>query len=646
MWRLISTAISFSFAVMCALQQPVAVDNPPNLRVTIIAVTQFEDPNLKGDKELNDANTEAAKDLKTYFESNFKVRVDLYSVAQETSEEFLRNWLFNDLRHDSRKGVHLVFVLTHGFADLFGANANKSEIFLATSDTYKDHIPGKAIRGGDFIDAFQNMPPKATVFLFLDTCGSGAIDNENLRKLLQSDPEFASRVMILAAANSDELAYGARFTKTLLNIWQSKTPAFHCGPMHIERYLTDSLKVVPGVSPDVRQTVRVVAPLSPDFCIENFNYTQRFLMLYNAAPGDISVTLQASDQPDPDTTIPLKKNQMVPISQLRPINYQMVAKRKLTDDQADETSNLVENIDLTSVPAKIVVLFSDDPLDKAEASQAAAHYLDSREILGPLSAALERSSTEIASRVSNQLTDQFQQIQKQDSSLRASIPDVEINLQRTKYLADLAKQEHEKALGRLNQSHPLGIDGSLRSEVERTSKRRIEAQSEYQRFEEEALLLDQKLLEMRNAQSAELLQLDRAKELMKSANDFAAKRIQEIALVTSASKELQTVLPDVQLNDRGIFVTLTGISPERTTDSGPLRRFVDISNKYPSLNLEVELLQSGENTIKNQVTVRARAAALLQGLRRLGLRSENAVARGFITPGRHPLTIDLILSQP
>jgi hypothetical protein len=107
-----------------------AQETAPEVRVTIIAVTQFKDPKLH-DKELNSANSEAANALKTYFESKFKISAELFTIADETSSEYLRTWLFNDLRHDSRKAVHLIFVLTHGFAEqLQEPGTNRREIFL------------------------------------------------------------------------------------------------------------------------------------------------------------------------------------------------------------------------------------------------------------------------------------------------------------------------------------------------------------------------------------------------------------------------------------------------------------------------------------------------------------------------------------
>jgi hypothetical protein len=633
------------FAVCAQVQAPAA-----DFRVTIIAVTKFDDPKLSGpdEKDLNDANIEAAMALKSYFQTfQISPAPDLYIVSRETSQEFLRNWLFHDLRLDSRTGTHLIFVLTHGFADQGpDAQSNQSEIYLATSDTHKDAIPGKAIRGGDFVDAFQFMPKRGTVFLFLDTCGSGAIDNEHLRRLLQSEPDFASRVLIIAAANSDELAYRARFTKALLDVWQAKPTTLHCGPMQIERFLTESLRKVPGVSPDVKQTVRVVAPLSPDFCIESFNYTQRFLMLYNAFSGDVSITLQADDETEPEARIDLKEYEMAPVSALRPTKYSLVAQRNLGTGQADQKSNLVENVDLTTVPAKVEVLFSSDPLDQPRAEQSAAQYLDSRRILPSYSASLAASSIKTVEALSDNARGELQNAESQRAALRQDAEALEPELERKRKVVEEAQNEHQKAEERKNQALATADIGGLKEEIEKTSAEQEAANSEYERAVQKQREIADKIQAL-IAHTAELeAEVNRFYVLKNSMNQLAGKRAAAKAIENSAGIELQSAFSDLQRTDRGLLAVVRDVNQEEMTKSDRLRKFVAISNHYPMLNVEIELFEGGEDTIENQVAIRARAAKFMQGLRELGLQSENVVARGFTTPGKDPITLDLIMSQP
>jgi hypothetical protein len=615
-----------------------------DFRVTIIAVTKFNDPKLSGPDEtdLNDANTAAAKALKNYFESlNITPPPDLYIVPNETTWHFLHNWLFRDLQNDSRTGVHLIFVLTHGLLD----PKIQSEFYVATSDTYKDDIPGHAIRGGDFIDAFHDMRPRATVFLFLDTCGSGAIDNEQLQRDLQSQPDFASRVLIIAAANADELAYRARFTRTLLGIWAAKSPTRHCGPRQIETFLTDSLRKVPGVSPYVKQTVRVVAPLSPDFCIENFNSTQRFLMLYNASRSDISITLQAEDESEPEPTIDLhKQDLMMPISELRPTKYQLVAKRKMGNGQVDQ--NFVGNIDLTAEPAKVQVLFSSDPLDQPRAQQSAAQYLDSRSALPSVVESLQQASTKTVDQLFDNTRGQLQVVEAQQVPLRQAAQALQPELESKTKAAETARDAYQEAVAHLNQSQTVEGIADSKGEVKRTYAELETASADYERTIRKDHEIHDKIQQL-SAQKAQVqAEVNRVYALKNSVNDFAAKRASALAVENSAGTELQSAFPDLQRTGRGLVAVLTGVSEEEAAKSDRLRKFVDISNKYPMMNVEIELLQGGESTIENQVAIRARAAKFMQTFREIGLKSENAIARGFVVPGKLPLTVDLIMSQP
>jgi hypothetical protein len=217
------------------------------------------------------------------------------------------------------------------------------------------------------------MSKRAMVFLFLDSCGSGAIDGDNLQQLLTHEPDFATRLMILASAMRDESAFRARFSQTLLSIWQAPKPECHSGRRNVEKFLTDSMKSIPSVSPDVQQNVRMVAPGAPDFCIESFNYTERLAFLFNAAPDDATLSVQAGDSDTPEDLGDIRHGELRPLL-LRPKTYTVAAKRKSPDVA---NGSQVETLDLKTAPVTVKVLFSPDRLDQAEAAQKAAAYLDS-----------------------------------------------------------------------------------------------------------------------------------------------------------------------------------------------------------------------------------------------------------------------------
>jgi hypothetical protein len=85
------------------------------LKVTIVAVTEFDDEQLR-DKDLLDSIKSARDGLQKFFVTNYNIVPTVLTTHDETKSDFLRTWLFRDLVHDSTPAVHLVFFLTHGFA--------------------------------------------------------------------------------------------------------------------------------------------------------------------------------------------------------------------------------------------------------------------------------------------------------------------------------------------------------------------------------------------------------------------------------------------------------------------------------------------------------------------------------------------------
>jgi hypothetical protein len=355
----------------------------PVMRVTIVAVSKFDDTNLSNDTELTTAIETNAQALKKYFEDHFSIVPELFNTKDETSDSGLRDWLFDDLRADSEKSIHLIFVLTHGFPNPgTDKKVNDSDIYLATSNTYESKPASHAIRGMELLEAIGHTAKRNTYFLFIDSCGSGAINGDMLQNTLRYNPDLASRLMILTAAMPDEKAYRARFTEALLRIWQANNSlcsqanlsACHCGSS-IESYLTNQIKTIPGVSPDVAQNVQLVSEYFPDFCIELFGIEQRVLFLFNGAAGETEVTLQAADR---DIAPMSMRTDATRVVNLNSDNYTLIAKR--VHDPRDD-SHVVIPINLKSKPADVEILFSNQKeIDNAVTGQTAALYLQSREV--------------------------------------------------------------------------------------------------------------------------------------------------------------------------------------------------------------------------------------------------------------------------
>ena len=366
---------------MSALDTYCADNTPsnPTLRVTIIAINKFDDKNL-ADKDLTDAIDNNARELEEYFKTTFLVSPKMITGDHATDAD-IREWLLSELPVDSEKTINLIFILTHGFPNP-GNNedSNDSEIYLAASNTSEDRPTRNSITGMQLVEAIKHAPKRNAFFLFIDACGSGAIDGDELEQVLQSDRDLASRLMILASSAPDEKSYRARFTQALLQIWKNKNAdcsvenpeSCHCGSS-IEAYLTQKIKELPGVDPNVEQNIQLVSQDFPDFCIELFGAEQRLLFLFNAAPGMSEVTLLTpTTQFKPP--MKMKKDTTRPVN-LNARDYIVVAKRLYSTSKRKE----VIPFNFKKAPVDIEVLFGTE-LDKAEATQAVGLFLQQHEI--------------------------------------------------------------------------------------------------------------------------------------------------------------------------------------------------------------------------------------------------------------------------
>jgi hypothetical protein len=605
---------------------------PDDFRVTIVAVTDFEDGTLR-DQLLVDGIKDATGRLSNFFQEHYNITPQIFSVRDETSAESLRGWLFKDLPQDSSKTVHVIFVLTHGFSyKTPDPRTNKNEIFLASSDTYKSNYIGRAIRGSEFIDAFRNMPRRATVLFFLDSCGSGAIDGDNLQQILQHDPDFASRMLILASAMSNESAYSARFTRMLADLWSSRNPTPHCGRRAIESFLTTSLKSVPGVSQDVTQNVRLVAPLSPDFCIESLNYSNRLLFVSNASPGDISVTLQPADNPDSGDVTPVRSGEVAPFN-LRPVAYTLIARRNPPDANS---SAVVRTVDLSTFPAKVEVLFSSDPLDEANASEQAAQYLLERQEFPSAAADFRQASKVVLSGQIVSLDQTAVQLTVADSSLAADIDKADSELSAKKAQFDAAMQERDK----LSRS-TVGI--VVQPQVLQEANTKVEqAEGNYkvalQRVEEDQA----RRAVLSNAKSETEARLVRVKSIINLRQQFDDHRNQVATVTDALIKELAPLFATTK-SVRGVEIELDPVE-FTTSKSERLRKLVLVLNNHPAAHIEIELLSPGANSLVEQVAIRKKAQTLKAQLQELGLASQYVVARGFMIGIKEHARSQIILS--
>ncbi|HWW16045.1 MAG TPA: hypothetical protein VN310_15395 [Candidatus Dormibacteraeota bacterium] len=617
-----------------------AQSDTPKLKVAIVAVTEFDDKDLQ-DQLLTDSIKSARDGLMGFFEKNFNVTPTVFTVHDETTSDYLRTWLFRDLSNDSTPSVHLIFFLTHGFAvNNPDRSSFKHEIFLATSETDSKNFYGKSIRGAELIEAFQNLPKRSIMFLFLDSCGSGAIDGENLQKTLTLQPDFATRLMILASALRDQSAFRARFSQTLLTIWQSLKPECHSGRTNIEKFLTASIKTAPGVSPDVEQNVRLVAPGAPDFCIESFNYTQRLAFLFNAAPDDASLSLQAADSSIQDDLVDMRPGELRPVL-LRPKTYTMVAKRKSTDVS---DGSQVETLELKDVPVAIKVFFSNDPLDKAEADQNVADYLDSREIYLQQADNLHESAAKIGGAVSAVVETKTKRLASEELAAIALLRDASAKLQATQQAIREAETAQAHIRGQLRSGSGVGFTGSEYGAVRITpeqAKQLDEAKQRQQAAEldsksaaEQLKIAKRKEATLRLARRSLEARRARIAKLRNAAEETLSKKTEVQQLREKLTSQLAKTFGSTHLVGERIIVPLGNANELSGDQTDQFSQLFTVSNKY-SLRFELELITQSPISISEQVKARQRVETLLRIFQRNGLLT-TAVARAEWVPARDP----------
>jgi hypothetical protein len=588
----------------------------PQVRVAIIAPTAFEDKDLQ-DASLIKYVIEARDQLKTFFQVRYHVTPTIFSTHDDTTADFLRTWLFDDLLKDNSPAVHLVFLLTHGFAD--SSDPKRKPLFLATSDTSFAHPSHKSLRGDELLTAFKDLPPQSLLFLFVDACGSGAINSDALQMELNQNHNLAARVMILASSQPDEKSYGARLTRSLVRLWQQDKPACHSGRYTIETFLTNALRTIPGVSPDVKQTVRLVAPMCADFCIEAFNYTQRLVFLFNGAEGDITVTL-GDGSADSHDELHMSRGELVPVP-LQPKKYTVVARRQAVTNAAQPNSQ-VEVLDLEATPVAECLLFSSDPLDVVEAGLNAARVLEARGLF-PSEVLRIRTANGNAGRVLQaSLVVAKQIVARSRVSVQADLKSANARVtvaSNELYVAELESFEAMTASG----GSPFGYGVTsgtpprlTAQQAEELARREGEARnrSVSAREDRDRLLANLQALQARDER------LDNSDCRLVAALEGLAASSGRSAPLEALEGELKRHFAQVGVSNRGVTVDLPADTSIPANSVSAFRALIEIANRY-AVRMQLEFLAEGGTALSQQTKARRKMTAFVKQLQSMGLKT-------------------------
>jgi hypothetical protein len=641
--KLTSIILFLALPVVVVLPQSMVCQDEKQLRVTIIAVTEFDDQRL-AEPTLIANIKDATQKLDQFFEKQFAVTPRIFSSRDETTAQALRKWLFYDVSRDTGQTINAVFILTHGIGYRYAASTQfKNELFLATSDTNSDDYFGVAVRGSELVDAFERLSRGSSAILFLDTCGSGSIYNTGIAALLATAD--STRMMILAAAMPDESAYRARFTKALLSIWQSPPqPApndCHSGDPGIPNYVNEVMNKDP-VAANLHQSVSLVSPYTSDFCIESFTSGGALALLGNPTDEPVKISIRLARDPNDVIPVPLKAHSVVP-EMLRREAY-TISIEPVFDTSPLKPTSL--NVDLSVDFVQYVPLYSATPYASAVTKQKAAEYADewgapipkiqslwssaSADLETARSAVTNSSQSREQSFLSEQTSVQHAQEKKEEQQGRVVLAENRLSMkeqeihQRHSSITDFPIANNTQ----VSDSERRELE-TARNEVEQTKAGFAEAD---ERLRRGLAALDEATVEKTKLEAL-LAEITRATQQTSALREETAKKKQNRAALMSS---LERLFPTHD-SRRGLVVSLPAGAPAEQV-SGLGKKLGSLGT---NLLIEVEVYIAGDDTRKSQLEATSAATQIQKELvPGSGLPLDWTVARGLAglpkgtTPGQ------------
>jgi hypothetical protein len=349
------------------------------LEVVILAVTQFKDH--RWDNPLLEQSIKnSEKDLKSYFREHFP-HAELHVVDSEDPENTSLGSIVTFMQDDFPKfaegNLTLFFVLSHGIPinqpnPIFG-----KDLLIATYETNKTTYTGALSVAKQLFPAFAGLnTPGSTVFLFLDTCYSGAAQSlsDDLFEALAAN--YGLRMMVMASSLSDAQAYRATFTEALLDLWNKASrpsPGSACtdpqqAPDQLRAFIVRRLK--PQVLKPLEGKPVTPIPFRGKLCMESFGAESGLFVFFNARLDDVAATVLANGKSIDEISFPLalETNKVVPY--LAPRNQYTV------DVVDNEGTRLFEPVstDLVNEPVTFVPIGPAKPHELAVGFEKTADY--------------------------------------------------------------------------------------------------------------------------------------------------------------------------------------------------------------------------------------------------------------------------------
>jgi len=362
------------------VSSPPEAETPKHIQVVIIGIPEFSIDKYQS-KILSTQITQRCIDVQKFFRATFKNQVDFHVRCRKsnTTRESLRTLFQGELPTFAADNLTLIFIMTHGEIDDSRHNNFVSpDLTLVMSDSI--HPDEKAWRlstisvGADLMTWLEDVPEGSTILTFLDTCHAGAAANLSTRIQGSLAQMFGLRMLVLASSLAQEKAYGASFTKALLQQWSSSKVCLtdaHFGEDITARIVkiigTDSLSPYEGVPQPV---VRFNGDLCLPFSKLQAGKTRLLLIYSGVSPVPTSFSVRQTD-----TDVEVSKGTLIdnPVQLLRllPGTYNVLVK-------AEGSSPVTTPVDLTTEePGMVFVRDLRHPKVVAAAYKAAADGAES-----------------------------------------------------------------------------------------------------------------------------------------------------------------------------------------------------------------------------------------------------------------------------
>jgi hypothetical protein len=376
------------YSVARPQSDPLCASTPKSrLQVIIIAVSKFDNPVWGSAQPLNESIEAAAAKVSEYFEKNFPgVEIHKFQTYDETTSDSLRQMLTNCLKVWGKDNVTLMFILSHGQAILDGAGIPRDLMFM-TSDTSREdpltHVPqhpaAKAIQVGAMLQlAFRQLRRGSVLWVFLDTCNSGAANDAQLTFTAELNEFIGLKTMMLAASGPEDKTYKAALTRSLVALWEEGLPSNgRCmrPPPKPQQDLSDDdplwskmRKIIQdeaGQDVSADQGPRTLVEYDGPLCLDTFVAGNGGIVFFNPSPQPLNVDVLPTDPQQVNQKISFKvfpsgdKLNLIP-RKLKRIPYVIVVR----SPDGIESPQLVDLS--TGDPFRLMTLSPDQRLNQTQ----------------------------------------------------------------------------------------------------------------------------------------------------------------------------------------------------------------------------------------------------------------------------------------